>query len=122
LKKLGLTEKKSLTIRFPNIDDNYTSHFIRGVLDGDGCIFVSKKHNGTNRVTIISNYEFCYDLQKIVNENLNINSKVYNKTKNVGCFSISGNKQIKKFLDWIYNDSDLKLLRKYKIYKENFVI
>jgi hypothetical protein len=111
--KIGLCEKKSLIIRYPIIDSKYYSHFIRGVFDGDGCIFISKKYKGTNRVSIVSNENFCIDLKKIIEEYLKINIKIYNKTANVKTLTISGNKQIKTFMEWIYTDAELKLDRKY---------
>lgn len=40
--KLGCSEAKTFSIRFPNenqyFDDNLMCHFIRGYFDGDGCI------------------------------------------------------------------------------------
>lgn len=120
LKKLGLHENKSLTIRFPQINNKYISHFIRGVFDGDGCIFVSKKYKGTNRATIVSNYLFCNDLKLNIEMFLDINVCIQYKTKNVGTVSISGNNQIKKFMNWIYKDSDIKMKRKYDKYMEEY--
>lgn len=43
LVKLGLTPRKSLTIKFPtDIPDEYLNHFIRGYFDGDGCVSIKK--------------------------------------------------------------------------------
>lgn len=120
LRKIGLCENKSLKIRFPQLDEIFISHFIRGFFDGDGCIFVSKKYKRTNRVTIVSNYLFCNDLKKQIESFLNINVYVNFKTKNVGLISITGNNQIIKFMDWIYKDADLKLKRKYKKYYNEY--
>ena len=39
--KLGVTPRKSLTIKFPsNIPSNCFGHFIRGYFDGDGCVTI----------------------------------------------------------------------------------
>ncbi|MDO8512724.1 MAG: LAGLIDADG family homing endonuclease [bacterium] len=38
LNKLGLTPNKSLIIKFPAVPDEYLGHFLRGNLDGDGCV------------------------------------------------------------------------------------
>ena len=47
LLKLGLSPRKSLTIKFPDdIPDNCLNHFIRGYFDGDGCITIK---NGTGK-------------------------------------------------------------------------
>lgn len=116
LKLIGLCNNKSLKIRLPKIKEEYYSHFIRGIFDGDGCIFISKKYKGTNRVSIVSNPIFCLELKLKIEEFLNINVCINKKTKNVDTLSISGNNQIKEFMDWIYNESDLKLNRKYYKY------
>lgn len=43
LLKLGLTPRKSLTIKFPNdIPNKYFGHFIRGYFDGDGCVTIKR--------------------------------------------------------------------------------
>lgn len=36
LLRLGVTPAKSLTVKFPEVPDEYLMHFIRGVFDGDG--------------------------------------------------------------------------------------
>ena len=39
LEKIGLTPKKSLTMSLPKVPKKYFRHFLRGYLDGDGCIY-----------------------------------------------------------------------------------
>lgn len=41
LRSLGLEDRKSLTMKFPNVPDDYIRHFIRGCWDGDGGFTVS---------------------------------------------------------------------------------
>ena len=40
---LGCTPKKSLTLKFPNINDVYINSFIHGYFDGDGSIYFNDK-------------------------------------------------------------------------------
>ena len=40
LQALGLTENKSLTLRFPKIPSRLVRHFIRGCWDGDGSVYL----------------------------------------------------------------------------------
>jgi hypothetical protein len=40
LQALGLTENKSLTLRFPKIPSGLVKHFIRGCWDGDGSVYL----------------------------------------------------------------------------------
>jgi hypothetical protein len=35
---LGVTERKSLTVRLPPMSDEMFPHFLRGLIDGDGCV------------------------------------------------------------------------------------
>jgi len=43
LRRLGLTERKSLTLEFPDVPEEYLRDFIRGCWDGDGSIYVGGK-------------------------------------------------------------------------------
>jgi hypothetical protein len=38
IEALGGTERKSLTVEFPEVPQRYLHDFIRGYFDGDGCI------------------------------------------------------------------------------------
>ena len=40
--KLGVSERKSLTMHFPSIPKTFKASFIRGYFDGDGCAFLEK--------------------------------------------------------------------------------
>lgn len=46
LRSIGLTERKSLTIGWPTIPDMYSADFVRGLIDGDGCVHVKKLRSG----------------------------------------------------------------------------
>ncbi len=43
LVKLGFTSRKSLSMRFPRVPDDYLEHFVRGYFDGDGNVYF-KQH------------------------------------------------------------------------------
>ncbi|GEN54017.1 LAGLIDADG family homing endonuclease [Halobacillus faecis] len=38
----GIIPKKSMTLSYPNVPREYQSHFVRGYLDGEGCIYKDK--------------------------------------------------------------------------------
>ena len=44
LRRLGLTERKSLTMHFPDVPEEYLWDFIRGCWDGDGSIHHDKRN------------------------------------------------------------------------------
>lgn len=119
IKKFGLIENKTFKIRFPNLREDLISHFIRGYFDGDGCLYISKR-KGNNQVGIISNPMFCLDLQDIIKKYCYLNVVIKRKTDTVKDLKIFGNIKVKKFLDWIYKDAEMKLERKYKLYIENY--
>ncbi len=125
LMKIGLHPNKSLTIVFPEIlkdNEDLTRHFIRGFFDGDGCLHIDKKI-GNDVVSITTNHQMCVDLKTEISKYLNINVCVRsNQTKqNVESISITGRKQIKAFLDWIYKDATLKLGRKHQLYLDHYL-
>lgn len=51
LYKLGLIQRKSLTMKFPNVPEKYMRHFIRGCWDGDGTVYIS---NGKLNASYVS--------------------------------------------------------------------
>lgn len=56
LKQLGLHQRKTLTVEYPNnIPENYHKDFIRGVFDGDGCIHFSLKKGRIN--SYVTNFQ-----------------------------------------------------------------
>lgn len=114
LEHLGMVVNKSLILEFPNfLEKNLISHFIRGYFDGDG--HVSGKYYITSIVSTIS---FCQAVQNIL-FSLNIESKINNTanletstrtlrmTKKLSCV---------KFLNYIYQDAEVYLIRKYNTY------
>ena len=116
LANLGVVSRKSLNLTFPScVPKEYMRDFLRGYLDGDGHI----RWKQTRFITLCSSTSFCESAQKYLFAELNIISKLY-KTKNpntkvLHIFRIS---QIKKFLEYLYKDSELYINRKYSLYLE----
>lgn len=48
LTNLGFTQNKSLTLKFPDVPQEYLGHFTRGYFDGDGCAYF-KSHFAKDR-------------------------------------------------------------------------
>ena len=42
LKEHGVTYNKSLSVKFPEISEKLMPDFIRGIFDGDGCVYIGK--------------------------------------------------------------------------------
>lgn len=87
LRRLGLHERKSLDIDWPvNFDDGLASHFIRGVFDGDGCIYVKAQGSrGAKRIKaeIVSASPAFANAISLKLRQLGIDNKLY-KAKNNG--------------------------------------
>jgi len=130
LRKYGIEERKSLTSKWPPfIPEEYLSHFVRGFFDGDGSIF-KIKHPAGKRDYIGINFtgtkEFLLELQKQINK---IVGKDYGYLRTLPVKSgfyyqlvYSGDATIKKFIDWIYENSheDNRLKRKYDLSQDYF--
>ena len=79
--KLGIYPNKSLTMKFPIIDNRYLPDFVRGYFDGDGCVYVEKQ----KRLRIIftsGSYKFLETLcSKLKNELALRQTKIYNSRR-----------------------------------------
>lgn len=80
---LGLQHKKSNVMTLPDIPKPYFSYFIRGYLDGDGCINCSLNtgHNtpGLKALFTSGSKEFLNKLSAVISDYLNISSSVYKR-------------------------------------------
>ena len=122
---LGVVPQKSHIIKYPYfISDDLQRHFIRGAMDGDGCIHATNLSNEKEirSVDICGTYDFCSGLKEVIEDNLNIHCSLIlsNKTSNIYKMTISGRNQSTKFLDWIYEDAELYLYRKYETYLSKY--
>ena len=120
LKKMGCTERKSLTLEFPSfLSEELMSHFIRGYFDGDGS--VSKKRRGCGS-SIVSSTIFCEKLYDYLTNKLNIECHWVKVKENPKTSKICIYKKVetKKLMDFMYKDADLYMERKYRIFKEKF--
>lgn len=118
LEELKLPDNKSTILEFPDyIPDKWLHHYIRGYFDGDGSISIKENVNGTYKaeVTFVGSHNFIPVLDKILKEKLEIETNCYPKT-NHEALKIQKQKDIKKLLDWLYQDSVIHLTRKYEKY------
>lgn len=122
----GCVPNKSLILEFPTtVPNNLIKHFLRGYSDGDGSIY---KNHFKNKKTIntiwkiISTKQFCQQTSKILKEQLGVNcsqSLSRPKTNDITTtLVVGGNLQVRKVLDWLYQDATIYLPRKYEKYLE----
>lgn len=122
LKKYGLQKRKSLTIEWPkNLDEKFEWDFIRGVFDGDGCIYINKKIISTSGKFSICSASLLFinklqDFFKKHNINTNMTSSDISRDNTLYNVSTSKFIYIKKIYENFYDDNSLYLDRK----KEKF--
>jgi len=123
---------KSLIVKMPYIPTEYFSHFVRGVFDGDGNISIIKQQSGTTHLLktyIVSGSEVFVNKLSLTFNSLNIKNNIqiidgYNKSifgrplKNYNnCYRITFNgSNAVKFCEFIYQNDNLHLERKYQKY------
>lgn len=119
LEKWGIIPNKTKTLVFPDfLSEELISHFIRGCWDGDGTI----SHNAENqRGGFIGTYAMCSKIKEIIENKLGVHFSITKQKSltmdNLYSISIKGRIQLKKFLDFIYNDSTIHFNRKYSYYR-----
>jgi hypothetical protein len=118
LSRLGLTSRKSFTCEMPALQPSLVRHFVRGYFDGDGCLSV-RSSKGAERwiISILSSLPMC---QSIAQNSSVVIGFVPHITKrgNIHEIIVSGNRQVKKFMDWIYAGSTISLGRKREKYRQ----
>ena len=126
LSKIGMVKNKSLTLTFPIISRQYLSSFVRGFFDGDGSFFYRWNQNGTasGTVSITSTKDFCESIERMIYEELGIHGTIseasnHNGITKVLVYSATKTRQL---LDWMYQDAELFLQRKYDRYINAYYI
>jgi hypothetical protein len=118
LVNLGCIPRKSLVIKFPSIEEDLLSHFVRGYFDGDGSVTVCQNLKSSRwkilKASISSGSEsFIAELiQKIPSKNKN-----YYKGKRIFEIKLSLNDSINLY-HFMYKKSTIRLDRKYVKFKD----
>jgi hypothetical protein len=130
IKKLGVTERKSLTNRLPAIHLKYLGDFVRGYFDGDGCAYIdktkSKEYRRLSTIFTSGSEEFLLQLKDVLTTH-NDMSDTINITKTRGGFSQAfqlrySTSDSKKLYNLMYSQKtvDILLSRKKNIFEEFF--
>ena len=122
----GVHQNKSLILEFPLwLDHDLVSHFIRGYFDGDGSYCHHKTNRRTSKmayyqdmITFTSTFDFCTSLQSFLRTNNIVQGGgVYEASNHNGItavLSISGKRQITSLFNWMYQDAELYMTRKFE--------
>lgn len=114
----GLDYQKTKTLgKVKNIPPHLMHHFIRGVFDGDGCLFlekpVTKNHKGSPGITIVGTKDF---LNFICDHIPDVPKSLQHdkRTSNTYTLYLKSIIRYKRFTDYIYKDATIFLDRKFK--------
>lgn len=121
LNDLGVYENKTQNCKFPTnkiIPDKYLWDFIRGYMDGDGCITYKKnKHITDNNLNIsisigfAGTYDFINTLNNIISNNTCSNVKLY-KNSNIYTVNYRNKKAIEFMYHKMYDNATIYMKRK----------
>lgn len=119
LSQYGVVPRKTLTTFLPNIDEKLMSHLIRGLIDGDG--WITEIHTRPNKSHLVIGFcgsEQCVtQLRDYLVNRLNIYPvKVIQNGINLWQVSWASQKDVKKIGDFIYQDANFYLTRKFNKY------
>lgn len=124
LHKFGIFPRKSLTVKFPDVPEDYLPDFIRGVFDGDGSVFFEKRSKPSPlRTNFVSGCkDFIDGLEKSL-ESLGMPARtIYRqKTKNAWSYKlVYCHRDSIKLLKILYKNTQNRLFleRKYKRFLE----
>jgi hypothetical protein len=124
--KLGCVPRKSLNLEFPNINNDYINHFIRGYFDGDGSVFICNPKNYSNTSTIYTSIGIgicgTYEMLSVLSNHAPINFPKKDKRKlgNIWYSSTSGTNKALLFYNYLYNDATIWLDRKKNKFENYF--
>lgn len=118
LNSYGCTPRKSSTLKFPNKnifkDENLIRDFIRGYVDGDGCLSYTDANHKKALVSILGTFDMLSNIQH--NIPLMFENKIYDKSEeSVKVLSFNG-KTAFFVANYIYKGCNIKLERKYNKY------
>ncbi len=121
----GVFELKTDKLKFPTekqVPNKFIYDFIRGYIDGDGCITHEKLQKcgiwGMS-LKITGTFDVIDNIQRIFNvQHLKKEQRHPERNKDNYSISIGGNKQLQNILDLVYKNSNIYLERKYKIYEQ----
>lgn len=116
LDSLGVHERKTFDVQFPIFNKNMW-HLIRGIFDGDGCVYhstlIDKKYNKKYTYAYVSfttaSVSFAIELNKFLQQN-NIKSKIYEDKR-------TSHKKNKTFYIKIFKKQSVSLLKNLMYYE-----
>lgn len=119
LSKYGVVPRKTSTTYLPILDDKMMPHLLRGMIDGDGCITITHPKNKPILVVYFcGNQQTVTQVRDFLVNTLNVfNVKVIQAGPNLWQISWASKKDTLKICNYLYEDANFYLTRKFEIYK-----
>jgi DNA-binding Lrp family transcriptional regulator len=123
LNNLGCSPQKSLTLTFPSLKlftkKEYILHFLRGYVDGDGCLTISKDNNKLRtRLTIVGTESFLNSINHLFSDKGYIRNKSTENYINQAFELKFSDVPSRKLTRYLYENATIYLNRKYEKYLE----
>lgn len=109
LKRLGITERKSLSIYPARVDQDVKRHFWRGVVDGDGCIQIKK--DSACVLNLVGSEAMCNGFSDWV-ESVSSSRPRVAKSRSIYSVDVCGDGRVHDVLAFLYGGSTVYLSRK----------
>lgn len=117
LASYGLDNNKSYNAFIPSIFKlpyQFVRHYMRGLFDGDGSIYNGA--NGINISIVSGSKEMAKDIYYTVKQHTGL-KMFYRKSRDLHELRLFSQKDVNKFLSWLYDESSIYLDRKYNKFK-----
>ena len=105
LVSFGITPKKSLKVPFPLIPRPYLSHFIRGVFDGDGSVFMDPRipKSGIRVFFVSGSRDFISGLEGVLHREAGLREQtIYHRPTGTSFYFKYGHSDALRFFDFVY--------------------
>lgn len=126
LNQLGIFPKKSLSLEWIDVPEEYMNHFIRGYIDGDGCICLYPSYrqlqSGELRVdnkfeiSMLGTENFLKGIAFNISKHLNLPYQSNYQTSSKAKRLKYGGKKALEIAKWLYKDATIFLDRKHETY------
>ena len=123
LSKHGMVQNKSLILEWPlvEIPDNLLRHFVRGFIDGDGSLFITKsrpsKFGKRVGIQICGTLKFLTTMSANIKRVMSINGHIH-KRGAIYELKIDRRNDVREIITWLYSDCSTYLDRKYSKHLE----
>lgn len=109
---LGIVRKRGwfYELLLDKLPSNVYRHFIRGIVDGDGCLDRSKRNNA--RLRIYEQGDILTWISDVFNQELGLPIKEPKQRTGIMCLEYGGGAQARKAITWLYQDAQIFLERK----------